>query len=283
MRATRRTQWQAIAAIAVLATACVWPTAPARAQVPVLAGNGFPHFFSMQGYLEGISGDCFHPDPGNAGLQPGKTNTGIIIGDMMLRGGVLYATAGLGGFDSPKYTGHLNDDGTFLVQGADIITPSLTDTISGRISRLTATGQRSVPLVTGNWTSWHTDGKGTCMMHWTMTGGTVDFTCHGMVPGCGLGAPGFGQQWPLILKAAPASGAAPLQVTITLSSKVSNRTTRWSLAYGDGQTATGTGLPASRPHRYAKAGTYTVTVRLLSAPGGTTVAPAASTQVTAAQ
>jgi hypothetical protein len=277
-----RRPWSVITAV-VLFAACWWPAGPAGAQAPVLGGNGFPHFFSMQGYLDGISGGCFHPDPSNAGLTPGKKNTGIIIGTMSLRGGVLSATAGLEGFDSPKYTGTLHDDGTFLVRGRDLIRTALTDTISGKISTLSATGQRSVKLVSGNWTTWHVDGKGTCMMQWTMTGGSVDFTCQGQVPGCGLGAPGFGQQWPLTVKAVAAAGTASRQVTVSLSSKISNRTTKWSLAFGDGAVAAGVGLPASRSHTYAKAGTYTITVRLLSAPGGTTVAPAASTQVTVAQ
>lgn len=274
-----------VLAVAGLAGVCLGVARASRSAAeakPVAGGNGFKHFFSMNGYLDSVSGGC--SPSGNPSLQPGSSNTGVLSGDLWLSNGTLGATAAVGGFDKPTYTGTLYADGTFGVSGADGLQPTLTDAIQGKVESLAASGARSVKLVRGSWTNWYTDTNGSCLLHYTMTSGTVDLTCDNE-PKCGLNAPGFGgagtsastpkpkkkakkpkgKTSPLLsMTAKPTKGAGPLRVTFSIDDKARN-IRLWILDFADGHRRTGSGIPPrSVAHAYAKAATYkaTLTVRI---------------------
>lgn len=62
------------------------------------------------------------------------------------------------------------------------------------------------------------------------------------------------------LTASPASGTAPLNVTLSLSGNVSAGNLTWTLLYGDGNRTNGTSLPATLVHQYTGGGNFTPTL-----------------------
>jgi len=80
------------------------------------------------------------------------------------------------------------------------------------------------------------------------------------------------------LDAAPPAGPAPLRVTFALGTTVKNITT-WSIDYGDGARAGGTGAPPAQvSHTYASDGSYRVSFAVK--PGSGNAVVAAFAQVT---
>jgi hypothetical protein len=74
-----------------------------------------------------------------------------------------------------------------------------------------------------------------------------------------------------VLKAAPANGTAPLNVTFTIDALGKDNRTTWRLAFGDGQDANGTAaqLPANRTHAFAVGGNFTAKLLVTYAGGAT--------------
>ncbi|HUR62204.1 MAG TPA: PKD domain-containing protein [Candidatus Thermoplasmatota archaeon] len=62
------------------------------------------------------------------------------------------------------------------------------------------------------------------------------------------------------LTASPPNGTAPLNVTFALRATGADAKTTWTLAFGDGNSTTGTTLPANATHRYLAGGNLTATL-----------------------
>jgi len=89
----------------------------------------------------------------------------------------------------------------------------------------------------------------------------------GPTPSWANGGPGSAQQVALSLTPSPSTGSAPLDVTFSITAKLSVPIVQWQVVFGDGSVKSGSGQPpASVEHVYAKDGTYQATLVVYQAP-----------------